>query len=177
MVSTDRILQNSARALLVNFRSRKLKLAAAESCTGGLLTATLTEIPGSSDVVERGFVTYSNASKRELLGVPLSTLRKFGAVSRPTAVAMAKGVLQHSAADVSVAITGIAGPSGGSRHKPVGLVHIAAAARAGGLLHRELRFGNIGRRKVRRLSVLEALSMLQEVAASGARPRRGRPSG
>ncbi|HXF88369.1 MAG TPA: nicotinamide-nucleotide amidohydrolase family protein [Xanthobacteraceae bacterium] len=151
-----------------------MKVAAAESCTGGLLTAMLTEVPGSSDVVERGFVTYSNEAKYEMLGVPLSILKTFGAVSRQTARAMAQGALRHSAADVSVAITGIAGPSGGSRQKPVGLVYIAAAARNGAILHRELRLGNIGRNKVRRRSVLEALAMLREVAAQGKSARSGK---
>ncbi len=168
-------MRNAARALLAHLRARKLKLAAAESCTGGLLTAMLTEIPGSSDVIERGFVTYSNEAKHEMLGVPLSILKTFGAVSHQTARAMAKGALQHSAADVSVAITGIAGPSGGSRQKPVGLVYIAAAARSGATLHRELRFGNIGRSKVRRRSVLEALAVLREVAAQGKSARGGKP--
>jgi nicotinamide-nucleotide amidase len=175
MVISDQRMRSATRTLLAHLRSRKLKLAAAESCTGGLLTAMLTEIPGSSDVVERGFVTYSNEAKREMLGIPASVLRKFGAVSRQTAIAMAKGALKHSTADISVAITGIAGPSGGSRQKPVGLVHIAAAARTGAALHRELRFGNIGRSKVRQRSVLEAFAMLREVAVQGKAAHRGKP--
>jgi nicotinamide-nucleotide amidase len=163
MVTSNRRIKTAARALLARLRSRKLKVAAAESCTGGLLTAALTEIPGSSDVLERGFVTYSNQAKHEMLDVPLSILRTFGAVSRQTALAMAKGALRHSAADVSVAITGIAGPMGGSRQKPVGLVYIAAVARTGAALHREFRFGNIGRSRVRQHSVLEAFAMLRQI--------------
>ena len=107
-------MTKAARALLSFLRTRKLKLAAAESCTGGLLTAALTEIPGSSDVVDRGFVTYSDAAKQKMLGVPARTLTKFGAVSRQTALAMAKGALSHADANIAVAITGIAGPGGGS---------------------------------------------------------------
>lgn len=173
---SDQRMRRAARALLAYLRSRKLKLVAAESCTGGLLTAVLTEIPGSSEVVERGFVTYSNEAKHEMLGVPVSILKTFGAVSRQTALAMAKGALQHSAADVSVAITGIAGPSGGSQQKPVGLVHIAAASRAGAVLHRELRCGNIGRSKVRRRSILEAFFMLRQVVAQEKSARGGKRS-
>jgi nicotinamide-nucleotide amidase len=153
-----------ARALLDYFRRGDLTLATAESCTGGLLAATLTEIPGSSLVVERGFVTYSNESKQEMLGVPPETIAQFGAVSRETAEAMAKGALARSNAKLSVSITGIAGPDGGSPEKPVGLVHFAAASRRGGLLHRECRFGGIGRMQVRKASVLEAIALLRTLA-------------
>ncbi len=153
-----------ARALLDLCRTKKLTIATAESCTGGLVVATLTEIPGSSDVVERGFVTYSNAAKEEMLGVPAATLERFGAVSRETAEAMAEGALAHAPADLAVAITGIAGPGGGTPGKPVGLVHFAVAARDGRLLHQECKFGDIGRAQVRLVSVRQALSMLQELA-------------
>ncbi|HEV3184607.1 MAG TPA: CinA family protein, partial [Xanthobacteraceae bacterium] len=112
-------------------RARGRKIATAESCTGGLVAGALTDIAGSSDVVERGFVTYSNEAKLEMLGVLASTLANHGAVSRETAEAMAVGAIRRSMADVSVAITGIAGPGGGSPEKPVGLVHFAAAARDG----------------------------------------------
>jgi nicotinamide-nucleotide amidase len=122
---------DKARALLDLCRARKLTIATAESCTGGLVAATLTEIPGSSDVFERGFVTYSDAAKAAMLGVPTSVLERFGAVSRETAEAMAQGALAHSPADLAVSITGIAGPGGGSPGKPVGLVHFAAAAHGG----------------------------------------------
>jgi nicotinamide-nucleotide amidase len=115
-------------------------------------------------VVDRGFVTYTDEAKHQMLGVPSDTLRKFGAVSRETAEAMARGALGHASADIAVAITGIAGPGGGSADKPVGLVHFAAASRGGKLIHRERRFGDIGRAEVRRRSVLQALAMLTELA-------------
>jgi nicotinamide-nucleotide amidase len=153
-----------ASALLDSFRKRGLKLAAAESCTGGLVTALLTEIAGSSDVVERGFVTYSNAAKHELLGVPEAMLAEHGAVSEPVARTMAEGALAHSGAHIAVAITGVAGPGGGSAAKPVGLVHLAAARRGGPMLHQECRLGDIGRGPVRLKSVEAALALLREVA-------------
>jgi nicotinamide-nucleotide amidase len=147
-------------------RARGRKIATAESCTGGLVAGALTDIAGSSDVVERGFVTYSNEAKLEMLGVPASTLANHGAVSRETAEAMAAGAIRRSMADVSVAVTGIAGPGGGSPEKPVGLVHFAAAARDGRHTHQERRFGDIGRAEVRRQSVLVALAMLENLASS-----------
>jgi nicotinamide-nucleotide amidase len=153
-----------ARTVLDQCRLRGLKLATAESCTGGLVAAILTEIPGSSDVVDRGFVTYSNDAKQTMLGVPAAMLRDFGAVSRETAEAMATGALAQAPVDLAVSITGIAGPGGGSATKPVGLVHFAAAARSGRRLHHERRFGDIGRDDVRRASVAEALAMLRELA-------------
>jgi nicotinamide-nucleotide amidase len=140
-------------------------VATAESCTGGLVAGALTEIAGSSDVVDRGLVTYSNAAKVSLLGVPETTLARHGAVSRETAEAMARGALARAGVDLSVAITGIAGPGGGSAEKPVGLVYFAAAAKDGRLIQREQRYGDIGRSEVRRLSVIEALNMLLELAA------------
>jgi nicotinamide-nucleotide amidase len=155
---------DKARALLDLCRARKLTIAAAESCTGGLVAATLTEIPGSSDVFERGFVTYSDAAKAAMLGVPTLVLQRFGAVSRETAEAMARGALAHSPADLAVSITGIAGPGGGSPGKPVGLVHFAAVARGGRLMHQECKFGDIGRAHVRQVSVLQALAMLHALA-------------
>lgn len=130
------------------------------------MVGALTDIAGSSVVVDRGFVTYTNEAKKEMLGVPADTLERHGAVSRETAEAMAKGALAHCPADLAVSITGIAGPSGGSTAKPVGLVHFAAAARGGALIHRECRFGDVGRAEVRRRSVLEALSMLSELAGA-----------
>src|ERR1700761_8344301 len=116
-----------ARDLLAAARGNNFRIATAESCTGGLIAALLTEIPGSSDVVERGFVTYSNESKRELLGVPAELIARHGAVSAEVARAMALGALGHARADLSVAVTGVAGPGGGTTDKPVGLVHLAAA--------------------------------------------------
>jgi nicotinamide-nucleotide amidase len=146
-------------------RTKKLKLVTAESCTGGLVAAAITEIPGSSEVLERGFVTYSNAAKQSELGVPQETIRTRGSVSAETAEAMARGALERSPADLSVAITGIAGPTGGSAEKPVGLVHFAAARRGGQPRLREVRFGDIGRSEVRRRSVLVALGLIGDLAA------------
>jgi nicotinamide-nucleotide amidase len=154
----------AAKRLLALSRERGLKIATAESCTGGLVAAALTEIPGSSDVVDRGFVTYSNAAKQAMLGVTPLTLERAGAVSRETAEEMAQGALAHSDAHLAVAITGIAGPGGATTGKPVGLVHFAAAARGGRLIHRAKKFGDIGRRKVRQKSVDEALAMLELLA-------------
>jgi nicotinamide-nucleotide amidase len=162
-------LTQHAAALLDDLRRRGLKLATAESCTGGLVAGVLTEIAGSSDVVERGFVTYSNEAKTELLGVSEMTLAQHGAVSEPVARAMAVGALAHSYADIAVSVTGIAGPGGGSAAKPVGLVHIAAARRGGPLLHRECRFGDIGRTPVRLASVEVALQLVAR-AAEGSAP-------
>jgi nicotinamide-nucleotide amidase len=161
-------LTQAAAVLLDDLRGRGLKLATAESCTGGLISALLTEIAGSSDVVERGFVTYSNAAKHELLGVAEAILAEHGAVSEPVAQAMVQGALAHSRADVAVAVTGVAGPGGGSAAKPVGLVHIAAARRGGAVLHRECRFGDIGRSPVRIASVEAALQLVARAAAGSA---------
>lgn len=154
----------AAREVLDLCRRRKLKIATAESCTGGLVSAALTAIAGSSDVVDRGFVTYSNAAKHTVLGVSDKLLKAEGAVNQPVAEAMARGALARSDADIVAAITGIAGPTGGSRDKPVGLVHFAAASRSGALTHQEIRFGDLGRHEVRRRSVLAALSMLAALA-------------
>jgi nicotinamide-nucleotide amidase len=156
--------QAAAIALLNLCKAKKLMVATAESCTGGLVAGALTDIAGSSAVVDRGFVTYTNEAKHEMLGVPSDTLNTFGAVSQQTAEAMARGTLGKANADLVVAVTGIAGPGGGSADKPVGLVHFAAGSRGGALNHRERRFGDIGRAEVRRLSVLEALAMLTELA-------------
>jgi nicotinamide-nucleotide amidase len=157
-------IRDAAARVLDACRRRGLKVATAESCTGGLVSGALTEIPGSSDVVDRGFVTYSDAAKEAMLGVPADILERHGAVSRETASAMAAGALAMSGADLAVAITGIAGPGGGSAEKPVGLVHFAAAARTGRHIHREKRFGDIGRSTVRIRSVAEALAMLEALA-------------
>ena len=160
----DAELRAAATRVLDACRARGLKVATAESCTGGLVAGALTEIAGSSDVVDRGFVTYSNEAKQAMLDVPADTLTRFGAVSRETAEAMAQGALAHADADLAVSITGIAGPGGGSPEKPVGLVHFAAAARGGRLIHHEARYGDIGRGEVRRRSVLQALAMLETLA-------------
>jgi nicotinamide-nucleotide amidase len=161
----DPQIEAAARALLDLCRTRKLTIATAESCTGGLVAGALTDIAGSSEVVDRGFVTYSDAAKEAMLGVPQTTLAQYGAVSRETAEAMAKGVLAHAPVDLAVAITGIAGPGGGSADKPVGLVHFGAARRGGRRLSNERRYGDLGRAEIRRRSVLEALAMLSELAA------------
>lgn len=138
-------------------------IATAESCTGGLVSAALTAVPGSSAVFERGFVTYSNAAKSEMLGVPFWLIERHGAVSEDVARAMAGGALTHSRATMAVAVTGIAGPDGGTPEKPVGLVHFAAGRPDGAMHHEQVLFGDIGRAEVRRLSVGHALSMLRSL--------------
>jgi nicotinamide-nucleotide amidase len=163
-----------SRSLLDLCRMRKLTIATAESCTGGLVAAALTEISGSSDVVDRGFITYSNEAKHAMLGVATATLETFGAVSKETAVAMAFGALENADVDLAVAVTGIAGPGGATPGKPVGLVHLAVAARDGRITHHECRFGAVGRANVREQSVIEALKMLLEMAR-GPKPPVKRP--
>jgi len=150
-----------AAALLDKCRARGVKIATAESCTGGMVAALLTTIAGSSDVFDCGFVTYSNEAKIGMLGVSSEVIAEFGAVSRECALAMAHGAILKSAATLAVSITGIAGPGGGSAAKPVGLVHFACAQRNGVTLHREERFGDIGRDGVRRASVEAALELLE----------------
>jgi nicotinamide-nucleotide amidase len=157
-------LIRTADTLLATLRARKLMLATAESCTGGLIAGVLTEIAGSSDVVERGFVTYSNEAKNELIGVPMAMIREHGAVSKEVALAMAAGALAHSRADIAVSVTGVAGPGGGSGAKPVGLVHLAAERRGRAPIHRECRFGEIGRHGIRMATVAVALEMVDALA-------------
>lgn len=152
-----------AENLLESSRNQNLRIATAESCTGGLIAALLTEIPGSSDVFGRGFVTYSNQAKQDMLGVPAATLRQHGAVSEAVARLMAEGAVRNSTAQMSVAVTGIAGPGGGTDEKPVGLVHIAVARAGEPTIHRECRFGDIGRGDIRLKSVETALEMLQSL--------------
>ena len=161
----DENLLRAAKALLTQAQAHGLKLAAAESCTGGLITATLVRVPGSSAVVERGFVTYSNEAKIEMLGVPEALIARRGAVSMEVAVAMAEGALAHARAELAVAVTGVAGPDGGSADKPVGLVHIAAARKNGPRLHEEKRFGAIGRENVQRETVAAAFALVMRVLA------------
>ncbi len=158
MFSDD--IVTAAAALLGACRARGLKLATAESCTGGLIAGALTAIPGSSDVVERGFVTYANEAKSEMLGVAPALIAAHGAVSEAVARAMAEGALACSSADIAVSVTGVAGPGGGTDAKPVGLVHIAAARRGRETLHEAHRFGDIGRCEVREASVRAALALL-----------------
>ena len=139
-------------------------LSTAESCTGGLIAGALTDISGSSAVVDRGFVTYTNDAKMEMLGVTAATLDAYGAVSRQTALRMAHGALFRSKAEFSVAVTGIAGPGGGTSEKPVGLVHLAAQRRSGRIIHRQMLYGDIGRDNVRLATVRTALEMLLELS-------------
>jgi nicotinamide-nucleotide amidase len=152
-----------ARDVVLSCKANALKVATAESCTGGLVAAALTEIPGSSAVLDRGFVTYSNGAKDELLGVPAELIAAKGAVSEEVARAMAMGALLRSDADLAVAITGIAGPDGGTAEKPVGLVHFAGARRGRPVLHRVQRFGDAGRAVIRLNSVREALRILLDL--------------
>ena len=157
----DHEIRTAAEHVLVSCRKKKLKVATAESCTGGLIAAALTAIAGSSDVVERGFVTYANEAKREMLGVSWEALLGHGAVSEPVARAMAAGALAHSRADLAVSVTGVAGPGGGSEEKPVGLVHFGCARRDGETQTLEKRFGDLGRTEVRRAALLCALDLLE----------------
>ena len=122
-------LAKKAEKLLGQYRKKKLKIATAESCTGGMIATLITDIAGSSDVFDRGFITYSNDSKQDMLGVDAAIIKKHGAVSGEVAAAMARGAVKRSKADVAIAVTGIAGPTGGPKAKPVGLVYIAAASR------------------------------------------------
>lgn len=148
-----------ARAVVTRARDAGWMIATAESCTGGLVAGAITQVAGSSAMLDRGFVTYSNAAKTSLLDVPDEILETYGAVSRQTAEAMAAGALTRAGVNLAVAITGIAGPGGGSPAKPVGLVHFATAA-ADGLIWREARFGDLGREAVRTAAVRQALEML-----------------
>ncbi|MFC0283538.1 CinA family protein [Camelimonas abortus] len=166
MTITPEIIQQ-AEELLALYRRFRLTLATVESCTGGLAAGALTAIPGSSDVVDRAWVTYSNRAKHEMVGVPKETLERFGAVSEQTARAMAVGALSRCPANVTVAITGIAGPGGGTEDKPVGLVHFAAAREGRETLHVERRFGEESSRDaIRAASVLQAFELLREMAVA-----------
>lgn len=156
--------EHISRALSVLTRCRELglSLTTAESCTGGLIAACLTEIPGSSDVVDRGFVTYSNEAKTALLGVPEDMLEVNGAVSEQVARAMAEGARERAGAGIAVAVTGVVGPGGGSAEKPIGLVHIACARIGTPTIHLRCAFGDQGRAKIRELTVLTALELIEE---------------
>ena len=158
-------IEAMAARIISAFGARRLTLATAESCTGGLIIGALTEISGSSSVVDRGFITYSNQAKIDLLGVQPETLERFGAVSRQTALEMVDGALRQAGSDLAVAVTGIAGPGGGSADKPVGLVHLAAGSAKGKRLHREMRYGELGRSGIRLATVRTALQMLIETAS------------
>ena len=153
-------LTAQATALLQACRDAGAMVATAESCTGGLIAGCLTEIAGSSDVVDRGFVTYSNAAKNAMLDVPMALIEGHGAVSEPVARAMAEGAIAKSEANLAVAVTGVAGPGGGTADKPVGLVHLACAKRDGATQHMEQRYGDLGRAGIREATVRSALDML-----------------
>lgn len=160
----DQTAVDAAKTLLEICSRKKLTLATAESCTGGMVAAAISEIPGSSAVFDRGFVTYSNESKQQMLGVTPATIDVYGAVSTECAEEMAKGALAHASVDLAISITGIAGPTGAVRGKPIGLVYFCAASRSGRVIAHGRKYGDIGRSKVRQQSVLQALAMLRELA-------------
>jgi len=161
----DDALLNLARLVLFEAEEKRLKIATAESCTGGLIAALLTEIPGSSSVLDRGFVTYSNRAKEEMLGVPGDLIADHGAVSESVARTMAEGAVRESRANIAVAVTGVAGPGGGTGLKPVGLVHLACARENRTIAHEVLRLGDIGRTEIRLRTVETALGMLRAAIA------------
>jgi nicotinamide-nucleotide amidase len=156
---SEALLSRTA-ALLAQCHAKEQTLATAESCTGGLVAALITAIPGSSLVFERGFVTYSNAAKVECLGVPPALIEQFGAVSPEVAKAMAEGTLSHARADIALSITGVAGPGGGSPEKPIGLVHFGLARKSGVIVTAERRFGDLGRDGVRSAALAAAIELL-----------------
>jgi nicotinamide-nucleotide amidase len=157
-------LQSRAAELVACCRATGITIATAESCTGGLVAALITTVPGSSDVFDRGFVTYSNAAKIECLGVPEQLLQKFGAVSEEAAKSMAAGALAHSGAAIALSVTGIAGPGGGLPAKPIGLVRFALAKRNAAIIAVERRFGDLGRDGVRNAALATAIDMLLNAA-------------
>jgi nicotinamide-nucleotide amidase len=160
----DPDINEAAEALLQVCQRRKLTVATAESCTGGLVAAAISAISGSSSVLDRGYVTYSNLAKQQMLGISAATLDAFGAVSKECAEEMAKGALLQGGVDLAVSITGIAGPTGATSSKPVGLVYFGAASRPGHVVTVERRFGDVGRAQVRRVSVLQAIALLRDLA-------------
>jgi len=166
MFSND--IEDTARRVIQTAGRAGLWLSTAESCTGGLVGAALTAIPGASTVYDRGFITYSNSAKIALLGVPEATLAAHGAVSGPVARAMAQGARRAAGANLAVAVTGIAGPGGGSAEKPVGLVHFGLALPDGSLRHQEMRFGDLGREAVRQMALKTALNLLEDALVQSA---------
>jgi nicotinamide-nucleotide amidase len=161
-MSLDPALVARAAALLRAYEAKRWRIVTAESCTGGLVVGLLTEVPGSSAVVERGFVTYSNEAKTELLGVPADLIATHGAVSATVAQAMAEGALGRSHADVAAAVTGIAGPGGATALKPVGLVHFGLAVRGRPTTHLERRYGDQGRSRIRLSAVADAILLFEQ---------------
>jgi nicotinamide-nucleotide amidase len=152
-----------AEVVVADARAAKLRIATAESCTGGMIGALLTEIPGSSAVFDRGFIVYTNRAKQDLLGVPGDLIADMGEVSEAVSRMMAEGAVENSNAQLAVAVTGIAGPGGGTAMKPIGLVHIAACREGRSILHEEQRFGDIGRTEVRLKTCEAALSLLHRL--------------
>ncbi|HEX4197716.1 MAG TPA: CinA family protein [Caulobacteraceae bacterium] len=155
-------IETNARLLVDEARERSLRIVTAESCTGGLVSAAITSVSGSSDVFDRGLITYSNRAKQDLLGIAGDLIADYGAVSEPVARMMAEGALENSNAHVSVAITGVAGPTGGTEMKPVGLVHFATCRSNQSVMHRVERFGEIGREEIQLAAVQIALEMLRD---------------
>ncbi len=153
----------AARLILADCEERRLKIVTAESCTGGLVAGCLTEVAGSSKVLERGYVVYSNRAKEDMLGVPGDLIADAGAVSEAVVRMMAEGALAESRANVSIAITGVAGPGGGTRLKPVGLVHFAAARENRSIIHRMEMYGDIGRSEIRMAAVETAFEVLRQI--------------
>ncbi len=152
-----------AQKIIEAYGAKKQKIVTAESCTGGMIAASLTDVPGSSAVFERGFITYSNEAKVELLGVLPDTISVYGAVSAETAEAMAQGALEYSHADVAISVTGIAGPTGALPDKPVGLVYIGVATRTGANFHCRFEFTG-DRSEIRSEARKEALNLLHSMA-------------
>lgn len=163
----DKIILELAQQVVTMCTDKNVMVATAESCTGGLVAGAITAISGASQVLERGFVTYSDQAKIEMLGVMPITLRQYGAVSKDVSLEMAHGALARSEAGISVSTTGIAGPLGGTTGKPVGLVHFGGRHYKGKMIHREMNFGDIGRHEVRMASVEIALEMIIELAREG----------
>lgn len=156
----DRI-RNLALLTMDEAIERRVRIATAESCTGGMIASLFTEFAGSSKFLERGFVTYSNAAKAEMLGVAGDVIADYGAVSEPVARLMAEGAMEQSRANLAIAVTGIAGPGGGTPMKPVGTVHIACARENQAMMHEMLMLGDIGRQEVRMATVEAALNMIR----------------
>ncbi|MDB5551079.1 MAG: damage-inducible protein CinA [Rhizobium sp.] len=166
-MSNETIIYELAKEVVALCIEKNVMIATAESCTGGLVAGCITEIPGASQVLERGFITYSDQAKIEMLGVMSITLRQYGAVSKDVALEMAHGAMSRSEAGISVSITGIAGPDGGSTGKPVGLVHFGGRHYKGAMIHREMNYGDIGRHDIRMAAVETALEMIIELAKLG----------
>jgi nicotinamide-nucleotide amidase len=156
-------LFEAASEVLALCGRHRFRLVTAESCTGGMIAAAFTTTSGASTVFDRGYVTYSNRAKIDDIGVPAALIDDYGAVSEQVARAMAAGAIRAAGVDIGLAVTGVAGPTGGTPQKPVGLVHIAAAHKDGKILHRECRYGQIGRGEVRRLSALATLALAKEL--------------